>query len=72
MINFVYTSSGQKLRAVYYTAMPNIRVGMGMEYDPGLKMNIPVFIWGKNNLKLEYQMEIVERQALKNYDEKKH
>lgn len=72
MINFVYTSTRQKLRAVYYTAMPNIRVGMGMEYDLGLKMNIPVFIWGKNNSKLEYQIEIVERQALKNYDEKNH
>ena len=33
MINFVYTSTGQKLRAVYYTAMPNVRVGMGMDYD---------------------------------------
>ena len=47
-------------------------VGERMEYDPGLKMNIPVFIWGKNNSKLEYQIEIVERQALKNYDEKNH
>ena len=30
---YVYTSTGQKLRAVYYTAMPNVRVGMGMDYD---------------------------------------
>ena len=31
---YVYTSTGQKLRAVYYTAMPNVRVGMGMDYYP--------------------------------------
>ena len=30
---YVYASTGQKLRAVYYTAMPNVRVGMGMDYD---------------------------------------
>ena len=30
---YVYTSTGQKLRAVYYTAMPNVRVGMGMDYE---------------------------------------
>ena len=32
-LRYVYTSTGQKLRAVYYTAMPNVRVSMGMDYD---------------------------------------
>jgi len=30
---YVYTATGQKLRTVYYTAVPNIQVGLGMRHE---------------------------------------
>ena len=45
-------------------------VGSRIEYDPYLKQDVPVFIFGNTNTKLEEQILKVEQQALKNYDEK--
>ena len=43
-------------------------VRSGSEYDAKLKMNVPYFIFGNTNTKLEQQIKKVEQQAIKNYE----
>ena len=45
-------------------------VGAGTEYDSDTKKNVPYFIFGNTNKKLEEQIKKVEQQAIKNYEEK--
>ena len=45
-------------------------VGTGSEYDSELKMDVPYFIFGNTNTRLEEQINRVERQAIKNYEDK--
>jgi|GEM_PF-2561152 RHS repeat-associated core domain len=45
-------------------------VGIGSEYDSELKMNVPYFIFGNTNTKLEEQIKKVEQQAIKNYEDR--
>ena len=46
-------------------------VGTGSEYDSYTKKNVPYFIFGNTNKKLEEQIKKVEQQAIENYEEKK-
>jgi len=45
-------------------------VGQGVEYDPDLKINVPYFIFEQTNTALENQIKKVEKQAIKNYEER--
>jgi len=45
-------------------------VGTGVEYDPDLKKNVPYFIFGQTNTALENQIKMVEKQAIKNYEDR--
>ena len=45
-------------------------VKTGVEYDPDLKIDIPYFIFGQTNTALEDQIKIVEKQAIKNYEDR--
>lgn len=45
-------------------------VGTGSEYDSELKMDVPYLIFGQTNTILENQIKTVEKQAIKNYEDR--
>ncbi|GEM_PF-1136831 len=45
-------------------------VDTGVEYDPDLKANVTFFIFGQTNTALENQIKKVEKQAIKNYEDR--